>query len=61
MIHRGELLVTGSVEEVRSSADPIVRRFVDREPAEDAEEADRFRRWMTERVKDETGGEDARS
>ncbi len=61
MIHRGELLVTGSVEEVRTSTDPIVRRFVDREPAEDAEEADRFRRWMTERVEDEMGGEDARS
>lgn len=48
MIHRGRVLVTGTPDELRSSTDPTVRRFLDRQPVEGGEESHRFRRWMTE-------------
>lgn len=56
MIHRGRLLVTASPEEVKASDDPVVRRFVGRQPAEGDEDEDRFRRWMIEEA--ETEGEE---
>jgi len=48
LIHEGRFLVTGTPAEVRQCGDPVVRRFLDRQPSEEQGEHDRFRRWMTE-------------
>jgi phospholipid/cholesterol/gamma-HCH transport system ATP-binding protein len=48
LIHEGRVLVTGTPQQVRACPDPIVRRFLERQPSDDAEDAHRFRRWMTE-------------
>jgi ABC-type transporter Mla maintaining outer membrane lipid asymmetry ATPase subunit MlaF len=34
LMHEGRFLVAGSPDEVRASADPVVRRFLDRQPPE---------------------------
>jgi phospholipid/cholesterol/gamma-HCH transport system ATP-binding protein len=48
LIHRGRFLVTGSPERVRRCTDPVVRRFLERQPEEDAVDSHRFRQWMLE-------------
>jgi phospholipid/cholesterol/gamma-HCH transport system ATP-binding protein len=48
LIHRGRVLITGTPDELRRSTDPVVRRFLDRQPAKDGDDGSRFRRWMTE-------------
>jgi phospholipid/cholesterol/gamma-HCH transport system ATP-binding protein len=52
LIHEGRVLVTGTPDEVRSCGDPIVRRFLERQPLESEDDAHRFRRWMTEETPD---------
>jgi len=52
LIHRGKVLITGTPDELRSSADPVVRRFLDRQPSEGSDDAHRFRRWMAEEKAD---------
>jgi phospholipid/cholesterol/gamma-HCH transport system ATP-binding protein len=49
LIDRGRFLLTGTPEEVRACDDPVVRRFLDRQPEEEAEQRERYRRWMTTR------------
>jgi len=46
LIHEGRLLVTGTPAEVRACSDPIVRRFLDRQPEEHGGDGSRFRRLM---------------
>ncbi len=48
MIHEGRFLVTGSPEQVRECPNTVVRRFLDREPEEDAKDSHRFRQWVME-------------
>ena len=48
LIHRGRVLVTGTPQQVRECANPIVRRFLEREPEEQSDRGERFREWMTE-------------
>jgi phospholipid/cholesterol/gamma-HCH transport system ATP-binding protein len=48
MIHQGKILIAGTPDEVRGCQDPIVRRFLDREPSEDVNDDHRFRQWMME-------------
>ena len=48
MIHEGRILLTGTPEELRACEDPIVRRFIDRQPDE-ADHGERFRRIVLER------------
>jgi phospholipid/cholesterol/gamma-HCH transport system ATP-binding protein len=48
LIHEGRFLVTGSPEQVRDCPNPVVRRFLNREPDEEGEDGNRFRQWMTE-------------
>jgi phospholipid/cholesterol/gamma-HCH transport system ATP-binding protein len=48
MIHQGKILVAGTPDEVRQCPDPIVRRFLDREPSADSSDDHRFRQWMLE-------------
>ena len=46
MIHQGKILIAGTADQVRSCPDPIVQRFLNREPSEDANDDHRFRQWM---------------
>ncbi len=46
LMHSGRFLVAGSPEEVRQSRDPIVRRFLDRLPEQDADEGERYEQLM---------------
>ena len=46
LIHKGRVLLTGTPEEIRISPDPVVRRFLDRQPEDDDRAHDRFRRMM---------------
>ena len=48
LIDRGRILAIGTPEEVQGSTEPVVRRFLDREPELSAEHGERYRRWMTE-------------
>jgi phospholipid/cholesterol/gamma-HCH transport system ATP-binding protein len=48
LIHRGRFLVTGPPEQVRQCPDPVVRRFLERQPEEEATDGQRFRQWMLE-------------
>lgn len=48
LIHEGRFLVTGSPEQVRKCPDPVVRRFLERQPEEETSDARRFRQWMLE-------------
>ncbi len=48
MIHQGKILIAGTPDEVRECPDPVVRRFLDREPSDDADDDHRFRQWMME-------------
>ena len=43
LIHAGRVLVSGTPEEVKASPDPIVRRFLDRQPEAEGKHEDRFR------------------
>jgi phospholipid/cholesterol/gamma-HCH transport system ATP-binding protein len=52
LIHRGRVLITGTPDELRRSTDPVVRRFLNRQPAKDGDDGSRFRRWMTEEEAD---------
>lgn len=47
LIDRGRFLMTGTPEEVRACDHPVVRRFLDRQPEEETEQKERYRRWMT--------------
>ncbi len=46
LMHQGRFLVAGPPEEVRQSQDPIVRRFLDRLPEDDADEGERYEQLM---------------
>lgn len=46
LIHEGRVLITGTPVQVRACADPIVRRFLDREPEEIEDSHERFRQFM---------------
>ncbi len=46
LIHKGRVLITGTPEEVRACSDPVVRRFLDRVPEDDAGHTNRFRELM---------------
>ncbi len=47
LIHEGRFLVTGTPEEVRASGDPVVRRFLDREPEDEHYQDDeRYRKLI---------------
>lgn len=48
LIHEGRFLVTGSPDRVRNCPDPVVRRFLERQPEEETADNQRFRRWMLE-------------
>ena len=48
LIHQGRVLISGTPEQVRECPNPIVRRFLDREPEEQPVHGKRFREWMTE-------------
>lgn len=49
LIDRGRILASGTPEEVKASTDPVVRRFLDRQPDTRADHGERFRRFMTGR------------
>lgn len=48
LMHRGRFLLTGPPEAVRSSHDPVVRRFLDRRPAEEAASGEWFQGLLAE-------------
>lgn len=47
LIDRGKILAIGTPEAVRSSDNPTVRDFLDRQPEIALEHSERYRRWMT--------------
>lgn len=46
LIHKGQVLITGTPDEVRSCPDPIVRGFLNRRPEHRDGDDDRFRKLM---------------
>ncbi len=48
LLHEGRFIATDSPRRLRESTDPVVRRFLDREPEEEARDGRRFRSWMLE-------------
>jgi phospholipid/cholesterol/gamma-HCH transport system ATP-binding protein len=48
LMHEGRFLVVDSPEVVRESDHPIVRRFLDRQPAEKADDGMKFKRFLQE-------------
>ena len=50
LIHEGRFLVIDTPDAVQASQDPIVRRFLDRQPPDSMDGASRFRKLFEERV-----------
>ncbi len=48
LLHEGRFVAIDSPRRLRETADPVVRRFLDREPEEEARDGRRFRSWMLE-------------
>ncbi|MFQ5525834.1 MAG: ABC transporter ATP-binding protein [Thermoanaerobaculia bacterium] len=48
LIHKGRVLVDGTPDDVRHCPNPIVRRFLDRQPEDHDDDTDRFRELMFE-------------
>jgi phospholipid/cholesterol/gamma-HCH transport system ATP-binding protein len=46
LMHRGRFVVTDAPQVVRSSADPVVRSFLDRRPPESLDSAEKFRKFI---------------
>ena len=46
LVNAGKILITGTPDEVRACDNPIVTRFIHRQPAEGVEHDDQFRRLM---------------
>jgi phospholipid/cholesterol/gamma-HCH transport system ATP-binding protein len=46
LMHEGRFLIVDAPEVVRGCADPVVRRFLDRQPPEGGDVAEKFRRFL---------------